>query len=213
MARRTPDPTEIENEHLLLCEGKATKLVLGPFVRHHAILGFQPLDFGGNNDFASFIADVKFLPAFASQVRSIAIVPDAEEHVSGALRQVQNVLRMNGLPVPEQAGVAGITSGILRVGVFLMPDNETEGMLETLCMQSVQDEPAFACVEEFFRCVKERVATPPRHLQIHKARAQAYLATRETIEYHVGRAVDNGAWNFNHAAFAPLAEFLRALSA
>ncbi len=212
MARHLQDPQKIDRERLLLCEGKATRLVLGPLLRCFKIQGFQPFDFGGKDDLKSFLADLKVLPGFSTRVRTIAIVRDAEELAAGALRNVQDALRANGLPVPEQAGSTGIISGPPRVGVFLMPDNQTEGMLETLCMRSVSDDPASACVEEFFRCVNERVPNPPRHLQIHKARAQAFLATRETVECHVGRAADDGVWNFHHAAFAPLTGFLRAMA-
>jgi hypothetical protein len=210
MARHLSDPVGIDSERLLLCEGKATLLVLGPLLRHFEILGFQLFDFGGTSNLKRFLSALRKLPRFDTLVRTVAIVRDAEQSASQALAQVQNALRTNQLPVPEVAGTSGIAKGFLSAGVFLLPDNERPGMLETLCMDSVDADPASQCVEQFFDCVKRRVEFPPRN--IHKARAQAFLASREIVDYQVGWAADNGVWNFNHPCFAPLAEFLRAMA-
>jgi hypothetical protein len=201
------DPIKIELDRLLLCEGKTTRLVLGPLCRHFEIQGFQPFDFGSKDNFGNFLEDIKVLPGFAG-VKAIAVVRDAEDDANAAFASVRNSLLEANLPVPEKAG--GIAPESPHVGVFLVPDNTSPGMIETLCMLSVGADPAFSCVEKFFACVSERATAHPTNL--HKAHAQAFLATRPKVEYHVGRAADDGVWDFNHAAFAPLVQFLRQLN-
>src|SRR5438874_1055806 len=109
------DPIKIDSERLLLCEGKTTLLVLGPLGRHFNIQGFQPIDFGGKDDFGNFLRDIKILPGFESRVSTLAIVRDAETNVNSAFDSVRNELHAAGLPVPEAAG--GIVHNGLRVGV------------------------------------------------------------------------------------------------
>jgi hypothetical protein len=124
-----------------------------------------------------------------------------------AFAAVSEALTSTGLPSPVSP--AEISTGGLRVGVFIVPDNVSVGMIETLCMRSVDADPAFPCVDQFFSCVDE--CSGRRPLNIDKARAQAFLATQARIDYHVGRAADDGVWNFEHAAFEPLVRFLREL--
>ncbi|HKP05120.1 MAG TPA: DUF3226 domain-containing protein [Chthoniobacterales bacterium] len=202
------DPINISSERLLLCEGKTTLLVLGPFCRKMDIQGFQPLDFGSKDNFGNFLKDVTILPGFEAQVHTLAVVRDAEHDAAAAFASVRHALIEVGLPAPNAPGeVAGDDR---RVGVFIVPDNADSGMIETLCLRSVASDPAFSCLDEFFECVFQRVGMPPSNM--HKARAQAFLATRQKVDYHVGRAADAGVWNFEHEAFAPLEKFLRGLA-
>lgn len=203
------DPINIGSDRLLLCEGKTTLLVLGPFCRKLGIQGFQPLDFGSKDNFGNFIQDVTILPGFESQVHTVAVVRDAEDDAMAAFASVRQALLAAHLPTPHAPGE--IAQDGRRVGVFIMPDNETPGMIETLCMSSVDSDPAFPCIQQFFDCVVDHMGEPPANM--HKARAQAFLATRHDVDYHVGRAADAGVWNFNHVAFAPLENFLRRLAA
>jgi hypothetical protein len=202
------DPIKIDSERLLLCEGKTTNLVLGPLLRRYEIRGFQPIDFGSKDHFSDFIQDLRLVPGFSVGVKSIAIVRDAETEAPNAFASVRRSLLAAGLPSPDAAGKT--VDGPPQVGVFIVPDNASPGMIETLCMQSVEDDPAVGCVREFFDCVADRAGRRPAN--IHKARAQAFLATLETVDYHVGRAADRGSWNFDHRAFGPLIEFLRRLA-
>jgi len=205
----TPDPIKIDSDRLLLCEGKATLLVLGPLCRHFEIRGFQPIDFGSKDNFRKFMEDVTLLPGFASRVQTVGIVRDAETSSAAAFTAVREALAALSIPAPSAPGE--IVAGPPRVGVFILPDNTGDGMIETLCVRSVEEDPAFACLNIFFECVRERLGSLPSN--IHKARAQAFLATRREVEYHVGRAADRGVWNFRHDVFEPLVTFLRGLAA
>ena len=49
-------------------------------------------------------------------------------------------------------------------------------MIETLCLRSVENDPAMPCVEAFFRCLEERGHPLPSNLE--KARTHAFLSTR-----------------------------------
>lgn len=175
------DPIKIDSDRLLLCEGKTTLLVLGPLCRSFEIQGFQPINFGSKDDFRSFLEDIKVLPGFADRVRSIAVVRDAETDPDATFRSARDSLLAAGLPAPEAPG--SLTVNQPRVGLFLVPDNASPGMIETLCMRSIASDPAVECVEQFFACIETRLRDGPSNM--HKAQAQAFLATRPQLDYHV----------------------------
>jgi len=203
-----PDPIKIDSDRLLLCEGKTIKLVLGPLCGGFEIQGFQPLDFGSKDNFRNFLEDVSLLPGFAEKVKTVAIIRDAETNAAAMFKSTCEALSSFGLPFPRAPGE--ITDGPPAVGIFIVPDNKADGMIETLCLRSVDNDPAFPCLDQFFECVKGRLKELPSNM--HKARAQTFLATRKEVDYHVGRAADNGVWPFDHEAFAEVRDFLAKLA-
>jgi hypothetical protein len=82
-------------------------------------------------------------------------------------------------------------------------------MLETLCLQSVTDDPAVQCVDDFFRCLEREGLKSPTNLA--KARAHVFLASRPRPDLLVGQAAHAGYWRWDHAVFDQLKEFLRSL--
>jgi hypothetical protein len=53
-------------------------------------------------------------------------------------------------------------------------------MLEDLCLESVSEDPAMLCVDEYFRCLEERLEMLPRNPS--KARVRGFLASMEWLE-------------------------------
>ncbi len=84
-------------------------------------------------------------------------------------------------------------------------------MLETVLNRSFSDMPIDSCIDEFFRCV-EPYAGEGIHRR-DKARASAYLATKDKPNVSVGVAAKKGYWNLDHEAFAPIRDFMRGLCA
>ena len=145
------------------------------------------------------------MPGYDHPVRGLAIVLDAETDAAATFQGVRDALIAANLPTPETAG--GIAPGTLRLGVFLVPDNQSPGKIETLCLNSVQNDPAWPCLDIFFNCIRDRGGHWPENMD--KARAQAFLATRPKPALPVGLAALEGYWDFTSAAFAPLTAFLR----
>jgi hypothetical protein len=211
MARR--DPLQIGSDLLLLHEGTADLHILGSLLRHAEVeLGFQPVEVGGQAKLRKLLKALVLTPHFKSPVpgyehpvRGLAVVLDAETDAAATFRSIKGALTAAGLPAPDAAGT--ITPGPLKVGVFVVPDNRSPGKIETLCLDSVRDDPAWSCLEVFFTCVRENGGTIPENLD--KARAQAFLATRANPALPVGLAAVEGYWRFESAAFQALLAFLR----
>ncbi len=122
-------------------------------------------------------------PGFAATVESIGIVRDAESNPRGAFQSACSALRNAQLPVPPKPRAAA--AGSPQVNVLILPDPATPGMLETLCLQAVAQDPVMPCVEEFFRCADQRGVSSPGNPW--KARAHAFLSSRPKPDLLIGR--------------------------
>ncbi len=110
---------------------------------------------------------------------------------------------------PQNIGV--VEQKALTVGVFILPDCQNEGMLETLCLQSVNDQSVtLACMDGYFDCLEKNGVTPPKN--IAKARIWTFLATQNLSDPQVGRAAQAKIFPWNSDAFKPLREFIAALA-
>ena len=90
-----------------------------------------------------------------------------------------------------------------------MPDGAHGGMLESLCKDAVKDDGAAKCVDEFLKCVMERISSPPKPTA--KAWMHAWLASRQEPDKRLGEAANAGYLPWNSPAFSELATFLRQL--
>ena len=199
------DPVQIGSDLLLVHEGTADAHVIGQLVRDNGIEGFQFLPLNGQGKIRAFFKGLSASPHFKTPVpgyehpvRGLAIVLDAETDAAATFQRVRDALISASLPVPEVAG--GVVEGALRVGIFLVPDNHSPGKIETLCLLSVQNDPAWPCLDVFFNCIRDRGGQWPENMD--KARTQAFLATRPKPDKPVGLAALEGYWDLTNAAFA-----------
>jgi hypothetical protein len=165
-------------------------------------------NFRGVTDFGRALMDLAGLDAFQRLVTSVGVVRDAEDKPAAVAQQ----------SVKAAFAAAGLTAARtppIRTSVFILPDNSNAGMLETLCMEAVKNEPALAdahaCVEEFFACLARNNVSLPSQPALAKHRAQAYLATRPEAQMFPGIAAYRGYWPWDNPVFQPLRQFLLAL--
>lgn len=74
-------------------------------------------------------------------------------------------------------------------------------------MNSAGAQNGFACVGGFFNCLSAAGVTPPTNM--HKAQAQAWLASRPEPGKRLGEAAHASYWIWTDAAFSPLWAFIR----
>ena len=210
------EANQIISDRLLVHEGKADIHILRALRGVRSIEGYQSFNLKGQRNRGGYFKGLALSPHFrtpvpghAGPVRALAIVLDAEADAERTFTGVRDALLNAGLPAPDAPG--DITDGPLRVGVFLVPDNHSPGMIETLCLQSVAADPAWACLDGYFQCFVDHGGILP--VNMDKARAQAFLATRPEPDLPVGLAAEEGYWNLGHPAFTPLAEFLQRMAA
>ena len=175
------------------------------------------LAYGGKDNLSRFLAALGDMPGFRD-VTALGITRDADgsiepdelrtsESAINAFRSVRGALHGAGFSVP--AAPVEIADGEPKVGVYILPDCKGNGMLEDLCLASIQNDPAFRCLDAFFACAREHSDLYPGNMA--KARLHAWLATRRRPDLRLGEAAENGIWDWDHETFGPIKNFLRAL--
>lgn len=122
---------EIKSPKQVLVEGRDAEEFFGPFLKHIQLAGVQIQNFGGISELRTFLRLIVKSPGFASlPVTSVGIVRDAEDDPDAAFQSVCSALQGAGLAVPRRP--LTIEGSNPCVGVFLLPDGQYPGMIETL---------------------------------------------------------------------------------
>ena len=165
-------------------------------------------DFGGNENLRNFLMAFWSMPRARTAVNSIGIIRDAESDAQAAFASAQGAVRDLGLVPPESP--LQVTDGSPKVGILILPPERPKGILENLCLDSVKDDPAMPCVQEYLECLQEKIPHWPSG-NLKKAHVHAFLASRPEPGMKLGEGARLGYWNWNHTAFRPIERFIRDL--
>jgi hypothetical protein len=205
---------KINQPKLLIVEGSHEESFFNAaFAQLLRIVDIQVLAIGGKNLIRQNLRALVRSADFPS-VASLAVIRDADITDPNAVRtaaetafqSVSDSLIHAGLSPPTAHGAFFVARP--KIGVFIMPNGNDDGMLETLCMRSVETEPEFHCLTDYFTCLSTHGIRP---VQQHKAHAHAWLASRPEPDRHVGRAAEAGYWPWGSNAFDDLWAFLRSM--
>lgn len=200
--------SNIENK-LLIVEGNDDVNFFNALFEHLEITDYQIKKTEGKSSYSTSIAAIWKGPGYRSNVNSIGVIRDANNDFSRTFESVQTALRVSGLPVPRlplKPAIDRVTG--LRVNVFIMPNNESQGMLEDLLLHSVDENPTMDCVNQYFSCLDE-IGFNPRKMS--KAKVQTYLAAQIKCGISIGVAASRGYWPFIQDDFRDIIDFLKDL--
>ena len=201
---------EIVADRLLLVEGRDEVNLFDALVRRRfgeeRRSEIQVVAAGGRDRFPGNLNAIA-LASRNVRVRAVGAVRDADDDAGGAFRSVCGHLSNAGYEPPAAHG--GFSGATPAVGVFIVPDGDTPGAVETLCRRSCEGDAASGCVEGYMSCLDEHGAM--RSGNRDKTFAHAYLAATDDPVARVGEGALQGAWNFDSDAFADLSAFLREL--
>jgi hypothetical protein len=199
-------PEPIKESKQLLVEGRSDEEFFKALMRNMGIEGIQIQRYEGKNRLRNFIERFRSQSNF-KMVVSLGIVRDADNNAKSAFQSVCSALRNAGLSHPKQPESFEGTKP--RIGVLVLPDANTPGMLETICLRSVTDDPAMKCVDEYLNCVQEQLGYLPK--TIDKAQVQAFMASRPETVWQLGEAAQKSYWQLNHPTFDHVKRFMNDL--
>ena len=198
--RAASPPQPIAREKLLLVEGCTPAHFFEGLALHLDLSAtIEIRDFGGVNQLRLFLRTIAATADFRQKVKSLGIIRDAEENPAGAMQSINDAVRDARL------------SSSVSVHVAVLPDNSTAGMVETLFLRSVANDPLMTCVSTFFECARANGASLPAEPKMDKNRSQVFLATKLEAQQPPGQAARRGSWPFDHQAFDGVKDFLRNL--
>jgi len=202
------EPVLIKHPHLLIVEGLEDARFFSALIEHMRLekVQIQIIVAGGKTEIRNRVRAIANAPGFKEMVVSLGILRDANSDPNAAFQSIRDALKAVGLPSPNcQLEVVGSKP---RVGVLILPGS-SPGSLEDLCLASVTEDPAMACVEQYFECLKKLGSLLPDN--ISKAKIHVFLASRPKAGLRLGEAAEKGYWPWNHEAFEPIKNFIKNL--
>lgn len=201
----------ITSDSLLLVEGKDEVNLFEEFMMH--CFGAEPtvqvIDAGGVRKFPNRLRAIQTACRARPTLRSIGVVRDADDDAAGAFRSVCDHIRNVGYEPPAVHGE--FSDATPSIGVFIVPNGNEPGAIETLCRQSKAGDEVAKCVDEYLSCLVGNEVMQSTNED--KSFAHAYLAAMEDPVARVGEGAKQGVWDFESAAFGELSEFVRELAA
>jgi len=202
-------PGQITKKNLLAVEGNDEVIFFNELLRHMGMdESVEVFEVGGKDRFKKKIPVLLRTPG-AGNLQAIAIIRDADDSFENAFKSVQGVLKQNLLPAPKNPGE--FTQGNPKVGVFILPDNFSPGMLENICLETVKNAEEMECVDRFIDCTRGLKKLPVEK-DIPKARVQTFLAIKPDVPNSIGRGAQKRHWNFDSPGLYPLKNFLSQLN-
>jgi hypothetical protein len=195
----------------IVCEGPDDEYTLRALVSEGLTPRVRFLCARGQDQFRELLVKLPQMTEVSSgEVRTIAVVRDAEQKLGASFQSTVEALRKGGFPnVPAQSGE--IAQGQPNLAVFIVGKADGTGMLEDVFLASVEDRPDFPCLEEYVECARTEGKREPKNLS--KAKLRAWLAMESEWDLGAGKAVDKGFIDVKHSAFDGIREFLRAVEA
>lgn len=205
-------PVEIREPYLLLVEGKDDKHFFCNIAeKMRAIENLQAEPLEGKSKLKDKISAFKNERGFETVVKRIGIVRDSDLD-DDPFRSVCDALKEAGLTAPEEQ--LQLSNGTPQVVVFILPGGDKPGNLEDLCLESVEDQDAMQCIDEYFRCLEARCnkdVLPPDNKR-SKAKLHAYLAAGAEPGKPIGIAVKKDYLAWDSAAFEKVRNFIEMLT-
>jgi len=197
----------ISQPAVVLVEGNEDKRFFGALVKRLNLDTFQVFAVGGKAKFAGWLRAIKSSPGFAT-VRHLIVIRDADEDPKAAFQSIRTALINAGLPAPERPlASTGDTRPVVTIAI--LPGGDRPGKLEDLCLESVNQDPAFSCLDEYFKCLES--CLPPEEFpqDLSKAKVHAFLASRREPDLRLGEAAEKGYWPLDSESFTSIKELLR----
>ena len=201
-------PTEITEPNLLLVGGKEDVFFFKALMKYQKLQNVQIINAEGTSNFEPILKAISSSPQFRTTVSSLGVVRDADTGIDIAFKCVTDALESANLPVPEFALVPKGENP--QVTVMILPEEGEPGMLEDLCLKSVESDPTMFCVKQYCRCLQQKCPSLPKNTS--KAKVQVFLASRKEVGKGLGVAARDGCWPFHDAAFDEVKRFLEIVS-
>ena len=200
----------IQATKMLAVEGKDECNFFEALLRNERMDGIQLVDIGGKDKFQIDLPLLTKLDGFRN-IEAIGFIRDAEALPgNSAFVSVCETLRKNNLPVPES--IKRFADGKPKIGIFIMPDNQSPGTLESLCLQALEGQKIENCINEYVSCFYPDMGQAEKDkFNGPKSRVLSYLSSRAPIVNSLGLGAHYGYWDFSNGCFDEIKKFLHDL--
>ncbi len=214
MARRRNPPK------ILLVEGENEKRII-PYLmgrngihcgeqRSNAVVDIEPAGGIENLLNRTFISSKLKSPGLTC----LGVLLDADEDSVQRWRQVRRLCLPYFPTLPDALppeGVSITNAAGLRIGVWIMPDNQSPGKLESLLKQLIprESQTLFAYAQAVCRNAKVTHKAPYRDVHFDKACLHTWLAWNDQPGTQLHQVIDHGPFNAKLSDAGPFVQWFR----
>ncbi|HBD96336.1 MAG TPA: hypothetical protein DC057_19355 [Spirochaetia bacterium] len=203
----------INKSKVLIVEGLDEVNFFTEYLSYLKLMEIQVIPYCGRGRLNEHINDLIKLPGFDS-INIIGFIQDADFNTArSSFDSMVSVLNSYNIPCPDNPG-GFATSSELKSGIFIMPNNQDEGMLEDLflCILSDTEKDIISCIQGFQACFKNlpNCGLNQRN-DVSKSLMLSYFAYRNPEVYRVGIGAQKGYFDFSHGCLSKIKEFLEEL--
>lgn len=83
-----------------------------------------------------------------------------------------------------------------EVSAIILPDENTEGMLEDLVLEALSEDIVYDCINDYFNCLEDRGLTFNKYV-LSKAKVRVFIAGKVVDD--AGTSKDRGSWEMRYA--------------
>jgi hypothetical protein len=201
----TDAPSQLipEKERIILVEGKDDALLIEAICGEE---GFgepvQLIRYSQRGKLGDVLDLVVRRPEF-ERVTRVGLTRDSDDGPASALQSMRDAWDR------AQATLELIGVGAPECLFFALPDNQSSGRLENLCLLSATFPEVLRCAEEMYECAR-RVSS--YEIDREKGIVAAYLSMMDRPGLELGTAAKAGCWNLRSEVFTPLRDFVLSIA-
>ncbi|MCA6072488.1 MAG: hypothetical protein LE178_02995 [Endomicrobium sp.] len=205
----------IEKTSILLVEGKDEVNFFDMLLKFLNIPNVQSIDVGGVYNFKNKFSVLSKQEKFRD-VDKIAFIRDADKQAESALDSLKSSVQsadvrfsINDISLANNNNIKDING--VCCGIYIMPDNQSSGMLEDLCIKYMKTDSICHCVEKYISCVRNNGGKNGEKFEFKnesKSIIFSYLSTKLADSPSIGRAAQKNVFDFNNKCFCDIKNFL-----
>ncbi|MEQ8971047.1 MAG: DUF3226 domain-containing protein [Coleofasciculus sp. C1-SOL-03] len=166
----------------------------------------------GSDDFID--ADIISTELKASGLTTLGLIVDADNDLYARWTSIRNACLKSMPDFPEQLPKTGLihSANGIKFGVWIMPDNQKRGMLETFLAYMIPDEsePLWQYAQDVVTEAKRRGA-PFKDAHLDQANIYTWLAWQNSPGRQLHNAIIERIWNLQHPQAQPFMTWFKNL--
>lgn len=201
-------PKNIEKDSVLFVEGSDECNFFDGILKNIGVDNVQCIDVGGIKQFNNKFITYSKASGFCN-IAKIAFIRDAEKmEAVNALNSIKSTVHRSKIHFSiEEISLSRniIKNNGVVCGVYIMPDNNSSGMLEDLFIEYFQNEPISACVYKYMECLEDKGIILQNK---SKSTVLSYLASKDECN-RIGLAAKQNYIDYSKKCFNPIKDFLK----
>lgn len=190
------------NAQTLLVEGKTDQHVVLALCNHYQVE--ENFDIKDCDGISNLFKELKLRLSNPSNVKTIGVILDADNDITARLDEIRSITSPSGYQIPKslpKTGLVCVSSDSIypKLGLWLMPDNVSLGMVEDFALSLVpQNEPLMSNAETTLQQLETSGIQKYKPNHRSKAMIHTYLAWQDEPGTPIGHSITKQVLNPNH---------------